>query len=86
MGRLGLTALVSGGLSGPVAGRGRYAVDAAMRTGKGLLTCAVMAVSERCGALEVTRDTHPWPVARGVAVLRPVALLALFFACLVEWT
>ena len=33
-----------------------------------------------------TRDTHPWPVARGVAVLRPLTFLALLLACLVEWT
>src|SRR6266545_642505 len=32
-----------------------------------------MAVSEGCGALEVTRDIHPWPVGRNVAVLRSVA-------------
>src|SRR6266545_341158 len=32
-----------------------------------------MAVSEGCGALEVTPDIHPWPVGRNVAVLRSVA-------------
>ena len=82
MGRLGLTALVSGGLSEPVAGCGRYAGDAAMRIGKGLLTCAVMAVSERCGALEVTRDTHPWPVGHDVEG----STTSRFLAVPLEWT
>ena len=82
VGSPGLTALVSGGLSELVAGRGRYADDATMQAGKGLLTCAVMAVSERCGALEVTGDTHPWPVGHDVEG----STTSRFLAVPLEWT